>query len=182
MPTSQTDHSQCGAECARRTRRCTRICVRPHGHLDRLHQCSGCAPPPRRMVINQAGSSMVQPTIGRQPCVPEGLLSASDYRVTGMRSQWACEFPNCRNAAVAECRGSCAYYMCTAHLDGSCGGCGLAPMCILCLVYHECSELQPVVRMRHLQQGHGVREENVERYKPENQWKRASLQTGTPFS
>ena len=150
MPTSQTDRSQCGAECARRSRRCTRICVRPHGHLNRLHQCSGCAPPPRRMVINQAGSSMVQPTIGRQPCVPEGLLSASDYRVTGMRSQWACEFRNCRNVAVAECRGSCALYMCTAHLDASCGGCGLAPMCVLCLVFHECSELQPVVRMRHL--------------------------------
>ena len=150
MPTSQTDHSQCAAECARRTRRCTRICVRPHGHLDRLHQCSGCAPPPRRMVINQAGSSMVQATMGRQPCVPEGLLSPSDYRVTGMRSQWACEFTNCRNAAVAECRGSCAYYMCTAHLDGSCGACGLAPMCDLCLVFHECSELQPVVRMRQL--------------------------------
>ena len=31
MPTSQTDRSQCGAECARRTRRCTRICVRPLG-------------------------------------------------------------------------------------------------------------------------------------------------------
>ena len=125
---------------------------------------------------------MLQATMGLQPCVPEGLHSPPDYRVTGMRSQWACEFPNCRNAAVAECRGSCAYYMCTAHLDGSCGACGLAPMCVLCLVYHECSELQPVVRMRHLQQGHGVREENVERYKPENQWKRASLQTGTPFS
>ena len=98
-----------------------------------------------------AGSSMLQATIGRQPCVPDGLLSPSDYHVTGMRSQWACEFPNCRNAAVAECRGSCAYYMCTAHLDGSCGACGLAPMCDLCLVFHECSELQPVVTMRHLQ-------------------------------
>ena len=26
------------------------------------------------------------------------------------------------------------------------------------------------------------RDQNVERYKPENQWKRASLRTGTPFS
>ena len=59
-------------------------------------------------------------------------------------SQWVCESPNCRNKAIAECRGTCAYYLCATHLDQTCGGCGLSPICLLCLIDHDCAELQPV--------------------------------------
>ena len=51
VPTAQVDHGACGADCDRRTRRCTFTCARPQGHLSRPHQCQGCAPPPRRRQI-----------------------------------------------------------------------------------------------------------------------------------
>ena len=66
-------------------------------------------------------------------------------------SQWACEFPNCRNKAIAECRGTCAYYLCATHLDQSCGGCDLSPICLVCLIDHDCAELQPVSKLRRRQ-------------------------------